>query len=44
MLDATMCAIGSNFVIHQDSALVHIAFKTVQPLQCKTPNFVLPKL
>ena len=44
MLDATMPVIGSNFVIHQDGALVHIAFKTVQLLLCKMPNFFLPEL
>jgi len=31
--------LGSNFVTHQDDALTHIAFKTVQLLQCKTPKF-----
>jgi len=45
MLDATMCVLlCSNFVVHQDGALVHIAFKTVQLLQCKMPNFLLPDL
>jgi len=33
MLNATMCVVGSSFVVHPDGALVHIAFKTVQLLQ-----------
>jgi len=40
MSDARMHVVGSNFVIHQDGAMVHIAFKTVQLLQCKMPNFL----
>jgi len=32
MLDATVRAVGSNFVVHQDVVLVHIAFRTIQLL------------
>ena len=34
----------NNFVIQQDSALVHLALNTVQLLQCKTLNFLTPEL
>jgi len=47
MLDAATHVFDSNFVVHKDSALVHIAFKnssTASPLQCKTLNFLLPEL
>jgi len=42
MLHATTHVTDSNSVIHQDGALVHIAFKTVQLLQCKkqTPFYL----
>jgi len=33
-------SIDGNFVFQQDSALVHLAFNTVQLLQCKTLNFL----
>ena len=31
----------NNFVIQQDSALVHLALNAVQLLQCKTLNFLI---
>jgi len=34
----------NNFVIHQDSAPMYLAFNTVQLLQCKTPKFLSPEL
>jgi len=34
----------NNFVFQQDSAQVHLAFNTVQLLQCKTLNFLSPEL
>ena len=34
----------NNFVFQQDSAPVHLAFNTVQLLQCKTLNFLSPQL
>jgi len=34
----------NNVVFQQDSALVHLAFNTVQLLQCKTLNFLSPEL
>jgi len=36
--------IYNNFVIQQDSAPVHLAFNTIQLLQCKTLNFLSPEL
>jgi len=33
----------NNFVFQQDGAPVHLAFNTVQLLQCKTLNFLSPK-
>jgi len=36
--------IYNNSVLQQDSALVHLAFNTVQLLQCKTLNFLSPEL
>jgi len=36
--------VDGNFVFQQDSAVVNIAFNTVQGLQCKTPNFLFPEL
>jgi len=36
--------IYNNFVFQQDSAPVHLAFNTVQLLQCKTLNFLSPEL
>jgi len=33
-----------NFVFQQDSALVNLAFNTVQLLQCKILNFLSPEL
>jgi len=45
MFDAIMCIVDfSNFVIHRDGALMHIAFKPVQLLQCKTSQLLLPEL
>jgi len=41
MLD---CVLYKNFVFQQDSTLVHLAFNTVQLLQCKTLNFLSPEL
>jgi len=34
----------NNFVFQQDSAQVHLAFTTVQLMQCKTLNFLSPEL
>ena len=36
--------IDYNFIFQQDSALVHLSFNTVQLQQCKTLNFLSPKL
>jgi len=36
--------IYNNFVFQQDGAPVHLAFNTVQLLQCKTLNFLSPEL
>jgi len=33
-----------SFVSQEDSALVHLSFNTVQLQQCKTINFLSPKL
>jgi len=33
------CVVCNNFVVQQDNAPVHLAFNTVQLLQCKTLNF-----
>jgi len=38
------CFVYNSFVFQHDSALVHLAFNTVQLLQCKTLNFVSPDL
>ena len=38
------CVIYNNFVFQQDSAQVHLAFNTVQLLQCKPLNFLSPEL
>jgi len=37
-------SLAAIFAVHQDDVLEHTAFKTVQLLQRKTPNFLLPKL
>ena len=34
----------NSFVFQQDSALMHLAFNTVQLLHCKTLNFLSPEL
>jgi len=44
MLDAMIASFCNNFVIQQDSALVHLAFNTVQMLQCETLNFLSREL
>ena len=36
--------IYNNFVFQQDDALEHLAFNTVQLLQCKTLNVLSPEL
>jgi len=42
--DAIIPVNDDNFVFQQGSALVHLAFNTVQLLQCKTVNFLSPEL
>jgi len=44
MLYAIKRFVDNNFVFQQDSAPVHMAFNTVQLLQCKTLNFLSPEL
>jgi len=39
-----MRIVNDNFVFQQDRAPVHLAFNTVQLLQCKTLNFLSPQL
>jgi len=43
MLDATKRIVDDSIVFQQDIALVHLAFNTVQLLQCKTVNFLSPE-
>jgi len=38
------CVIYNNFVFHQGSAPVHLAFNTIQLQQCKTLKFLSPEL
>jgi len=44
MLDAIKYAVHDNIAFHQDTALVHLAFNSVQLLQCKTVNFLSSEL
>jgi len=44
MLDAIKLIVDNNFVLQQDSAPVHLAFNTVQLLQCETLNFLALEL
>jgi len=37
------CVVYNHFVYQHDSAPVHLAFNTVQLLQCKTLNFLSPE-
>jgi len=40
ILDAMMHVIDGKFIFHQNEALMHIAFNTVQLLRCKTFVFI----
>ena len=44
MLDAIKHTVDDNIVFQQDNAPVHLAFNTVQLLQCKSVNFFSSKL